>query len=162
MFLTRQKSLQNDTSNSCDNLHDVDLLQCMICFDTFKEPKMLVCAHTFCSKCLEDYYLSYIGQKRAIHGHIPCPNCRELTPWPANGAVGLRTDFKVQQIEDLLKTMSTQVQSTTSLNFCGSCCAQNKKIPVCIFLKDKHVLFEDILLNFYYIFACHWCLFLLK
>ena len=32
-----------------------ELLQCMICFEQYRTPKMLKCGHTFCAECLEGY-----------------------------------------------------------------------------------------------------------
>ncbi|ESO03259.1 hypothetical protein HELRODRAFT_191975 [Helobdella robusta] len=107
-----------------------ELLQCMICFESFNDPKILNCAHTFCAKCLDDYHATYATQKRAVSGNIPCPTCRELTPWPENGVEGLRRDFKIYQIEELLKNMSVLSQSNSgqSLNVCNYCNALDKKV----------------------------------
>ena len=69
-----------------------------------------------------------MNQKRAVPGKIPCPTCRELTTLPANGVAGLRNDFKVQKIEDLLKSMN--IQSRSSPAVCSLCEAQKKTVQV--------------------------------
>lgn len=45
-----------------------DLLQCMICFESYRNPKMLRCAHTFCADCLVGYQKTYDQQRRAVPG----------------------------------------------------------------------------------------------
>ena len=47
-----------------------ELLQCMICFESYRNPKMLRCAHTFCADCLIGYQKSYDQQSRAVPGKV--------------------------------------------------------------------------------------------
>lgn len=56
-----------------------ELTQCSICLDTFTQPKMLPCQHTFCHSCLVD--MTRTGSER----NITCPQCRKVHPLPANG-----------------------------------------------------------------------------
>ena len=92
-----------------------DLLHCMICFEQYRSPKMLQCAHTFCAECLGGYLRTYQQQKRAVPGKLPCPTCRELTTLPRNGIAGLKNDFKVKKIEEMFKTVNikSRVSSMT-------------------------------------------------
>lgn len=101
-----------------------DLLHCMICFDSYNNPKMLRCGHTFCAECLEGYLNTYQQQRRAHAGKIPCPTCRELTTLPATGVQGLRNDFKVKKIEEMFRTVN--LRDRQSGKFCDSCRAQKK------------------------------------
>lgn len=36
-----------------------DYLTCRICMDTYKDPKVLTCQHSFCLRCLGQFYYWY-------------------------------------------------------------------------------------------------------
>ena len=63
---------------SADQQLDVlgeDLLNCSICFERFKRPKILPCLHTFCQLCIQRHFDIY----KLLHGgRLSCPTCREL------------------------------------------------------------------------------------
>ena len=48
-------------------------LECAICWDKFKEPKVLSCQHTFCRECLEELVIE------AGTCVTKCPVCRRTT-----------------------------------------------------------------------------------
>ena len=45
--------------------------QCTVCLDSFKEPKVLPCCHTFCRSCLEG-----ILKRSTRQTTLMCPHCR--------------------------------------------------------------------------------------
>ena len=49
-------------------------LECPVCLDTLKKPKLLGCTHTFCLECLETLVKEENDVKKII-----CPTCREVT-----------------------------------------------------------------------------------
>ncbi len=104
-----------------------ELLQCMICFESYRSPKMLNCGHTFCSECLVGYFRTYQQQRRSVPGKLPCPTCRELTGLPPSGISGLRNDFKVKKIEEMFRTVNLSKYRGTSF-MCDSCRSQKKSI----------------------------------
>ena len=58
-----------------------DFLTCPLCLQLYKNPKLLLCQHTFCLKCLEEY---------ARHNYFPrgkcvCPYCKQTVPVPEDG-----------------------------------------------------------------------------
>lgn len=135
-----------------------DLLHCMICFEAYANPKMLVCGHTFCLDCLKGYYKTYQQQKRSQSGKIPCPTCRELTALPSNGINGLRNDFKVAKIEEMFKTVNIRKERAKAEGkLCDACKAQKKTTPCkyfcsscnmnyckdCIKKHDKNPVFKN-------------------
>ena len=48
-------------------------LECAVCLEQFKNPKVLVCLHTYCKECLEEM------QKKSGKTSIVCPECRVET-----------------------------------------------------------------------------------
>lgn len=76
-----------------------DELNCRICLDRYKDPKLLLCFHVYCKACLG----------RLAYQEICCPECRQITPLPAdNGVAGLKAAFYINRLlgiiqEDLKK-----------------------------------------------------------
>ena len=56
---------------SSDSLKN--LCECPVCFEPYKDPRLLKCEHQFCENCLKDV------ANHTPQGHIPCPVCREVT-----------------------------------------------------------------------------------
>ena len=50
---------------------------CSICLDTYSEPKMISCRHTFCCECLERH-----ARESQRQGKFQCPECREEIDLP--------------------------------------------------------------------------------
>ena len=46
-------------------------LECAVCLDQYKEPKVLPCLHSFCKTCLEG-----LLAKQGMAWKIKCPSCR--------------------------------------------------------------------------------------
>ncbi|XP_066292124.1 tripartite motif-containing protein 2-like [Branchiostoma lanceolatum] len=74
-----------------------EFLVCQICLEDFKHPKMLPCLHTFCQPCLERLLAT-----EAV-GKLSCPTCRQDVPLPANGVRGLKSNFLVGKLHDILQ-----------------------------------------------------------
>ena len=61
-----------------------DALECPICQEDIKDPRLLACIHSFCLECLERYC------RDAVEGdEMPCPVCRYEFQIPKEGVVGL-------------------------------------------------------------------------
>ena len=76
-----------------------DELNCPICLDIYTDPKILQCFHVYCQGCLGRLVF------RDQHGHLvlTCPNCRQLTPVPANGVAGLNPAFHINHLLDIVE-----------------------------------------------------------
>ena len=46
-------------------------LECAVCLEQYKEPKVLPCLHSFCKRCLEG-----LLTKHGLAWKINCPSCR--------------------------------------------------------------------------------------
>jgi len=62
----------------------IEQLNCSICVDKFKDPKLLSCLHSFCLVCLE---------KISTKNIITCPTCKKETDIPNSKISDLPTDF---------------------------------------------------------------------
>ena len=63
------------------------LLHCKICTQSFKDPKLLPCLHTFCTHCLESYTTEHESE-----GSFPCPKCQTQVALADKGVAGLPTN----------------------------------------------------------------------
>lgn len=80
-----------------------DLVNCSICFDTFKDAKVLPCLHSFCQTCITRHYEVY---KLKNGNRLSCPSCREMLPVPKAGVAGLRNDQTTAKTKDLLNQVN--------------------------------------------------------
>ena len=96
-------------------------LQCSICLDTYKNPKLLNCFHVFCKCCLDKLYTAQGNHK------ICCPTCRCNTPVSDPGASTLQTAFHIENIIEIHGLLTA-----TKGDLCENC----KKTSACIFCKQ--------------------------
>ena len=110
------------------------LLECSICMEPLTDPKVLNCLHTFCKKCLQGVY-----NNSGRSGNLRCPTCRKQTSVPANGIAELPTDFKMNDMKDMIGkeqtrsrrqgNVSNPSQARPRDNVCNLCEARNQVIP---------------------------------
>ena len=88
-------------------------LECSICFNTFKHPKLLPCFHVFCkSPCLEKLV--------AKDGHsLTCPTCRHIVPLSGKGVDGLQSDFHIDRLFEIRDAFNKAAEPTETQ--CGNC-----------------------------------------
>ncbi|XP_066294838.1 tripartite motif-containing protein 2-like [Branchiostoma lanceolatum] len=87
------------TSTVLNKISD-EMIVCNICFETYNRPKVLPCLHTFCMDCLARLTASKTA--KSPKGKLTCPMCREETPLPKNGVKGLRDNFFVSNLCQIL------------------------------------------------------------
>ena len=119
-------------------------LECGICLEQYKDPKLLSCFHVFCKQCLER-----LVQKRDGQSVLQCPNCRRTTALPLRGVSGLQSDFHANhlfEIQDTLaklkesqKSQCEKCKKSTATGFCQDC----GKF-VCDKCIEIHQMWEDI------------------
>ena len=90
-------------------------LTCTVCLDSFKEPKVLPCCHTFCKSCLER-----ILEKAKIKTSLVCPQCRAEHKVPPNGPEGFLTDFSLLREAD-----------SEEPHICGECDSSDTAVAFC-------------------------------
>ena len=100
---------------------------CSICLDTYTDPKILSCFHTFCCKCLEKH-----ARNTHRQGKFRCPECQAEIDLPeGNRFDRLSTSFihnsllgllEKEDREDLLKPPFCSKHKNERLRyFCSSC-----------------------------------------
>ena len=119
-------------------------LECGICLEQYKDPKLLPCFHVFCKQCLER-----LVQKKYRQSTLQCPNCRRTTALPLQGVSGLQSDFHANhlfEIQDTLaklkesqKSQCEKCKKSTATGFCQDC----GKF-VCDKCIEIHQMWEDI------------------
>ena len=100
---------------------------CSICLDTYTDPKILSCFHTFCCKCLEEH-----ATKTHRQGKFRCPECQaEINLPEGNRFDRLPTSFHQNSLVGLLETedreallrppFCSQHKNERLRYFCSSC-----------------------------------------
>ena len=101
-------------------------LECGICHNQYKDPKLLPCFHVFCKQCLER-----LVQKRGGQSVLQCPNCRRTTDLPLQGVSGLQSDFHANHLFEIQDTLAKvkepqkieceKCKKSTATGFCRDC-----------------------------------------
>ena len=87
-----------------------DQLNCSICLDVYTNPKMLHCFHVFCKTCLRK--LVFRDEQGQLV--LSCPNCRHITPVPANGVTGLQPAFLINHLLDIAEDLKREKDAPAS------------------------------------------------
>ncbi|XP_078614312.1 E3 ubiquitin-protein ligase TRIM56-like [Branchiostoma floridae x Branchiostoma japonicum] len=92
-----------------------DFLECQICLQPYRRPKVLSCLHFFCLQCLEEFL-----KKQKVKTELDCPTCRSKTLLPGGGVAGLKDNFFVESLKDTVDVHKKLTNEGGSL-VCGSC-----------------------------------------
>ena len=74
-------------------------LNCSICLDTYSDPKLLQCFHTYCCKCL----VKLVVRDQQGQLILSCPICHQDTPVPASGVAGLQPAFQINHLLEIME-----------------------------------------------------------
>ena len=85
-------------------------LNCSVCLDVYTNPKLLQCLHVFCQTCL----VKLVFRDDQGHLVLSCPNCRHITPVPANGVRGLQPAFHVNHLLDIAEDLRREKEAPAS------------------------------------------------
>ena len=88
-----------------DTLEDFEQeITCPLCLDTFEDPRVLTCQHTYCGKCLE----ALISRMRGVSPTLTCPECRKTTDVSVSGVKELPIAFKLNRLIHLVNKMRVE------------------------------------------------------
>ncbi|XP_071803979.1 uncharacterized protein [Asterias amurensis] len=99
-----------------------DHLECSICSERFKQPKLLECSHSFCYKCLQQ-----LREKGPSTTRLSCPVCRKETLLKENGIDGLKADFKTLSLIEAFEKQETQLKQLLEKEFVTQCSKHTDK-----------------------------------
>ncbi|KAK3088029.1 hypothetical protein FSP39_013680 [Pinctada imbricata] len=107
---------------------------CPICLDDFRDPKLLHCAHTFCSTCL-------VGCTDDADVGITCPICRITTLWSRDGIDGLLNNYFVTDTRDCKRTICQTCGSDIKVRTCMTCnevlCLNCRSMHPCVWIVER-------------------------
>ena len=86
-------------------------IQCSICLDTYKNPKVLQCHHVYCRSCLLKILIGRLGIPLT---YLECPNCRVRTHLPSGDVDELQSAFHMSGVLDIRNEIG-KVEDFTSL-----------------------------------------------
>ncbi|XP_019639205.1 PREDICTED: keratin, type I cytoskeletal 9-like [Branchiostoma belcheri] len=102
-----------------------DFLECQICLQPYRRPKVLSCLHFFCQQCLEEFL-----KKQKVKTELDCPTCRNKTVLPDGGVAELKDNFFVESLRDTVDVHKKLANEGESL-VCGSCEAKSGAESFC-------------------------------
>lgn len=90
-------------------------LTCPVCCGLFEDPRVLLCSHSFCKKCLEGLLEGNRGP--AFRAPLKCPTCRKETPH--NGASSLQINYSLRGIVDKFSKIKGMPKMSACKKHCG-------------------------------------------
>ena len=97
---------------------------CSICLDTYTEPKIMSCFHTFCCKCLEKH--ARVSQKE---GKFRCPVCQAAIDLPEGNRFDRLPNSFIHN--SLLSLLSIRQSGDASSITCSQCRKTNPQMYYC-------------------------------
>lgn len=114
---------------SGDVMDNIDrFCTCPICKKQLDDPRRLPCAHRYCLKCLDKAVRGFQAKNQGQK--FPCPKCRQEFPIPERGAVDMKKDFWVTEMQTLTE-LRDKLASGTKTGPCACCSNTAELIAFC-------------------------------
>ncbi|XP_030848187.1 E3 ubiquitin-protein ligase TRIM56-like [Strongylocentrotus purpuratus] len=111
-------------------------LSCPLCLEVFKDATLLICGHTFCRKCLQNY--------DETHSELPdmvCPLCRLPTKLEEDRVSGLPANVTVNGLVEECRIPNEGHGSLEDVFKCTACEFGKDAVSFCI--SCSHYMCED-------------------
>ncbi|XP_038053717.1 protein PML-like [Patiria miniata] len=106
----------------------VDHLECSICTNRFRQPKLLDCLHSFCLQCLQE-----LRQSQDPSGtKLTCPLCRRETVLKGSGVADLPNNFAFSALVEEVTMQEKLLEGQGSEIKCQACDEENQAISRCM------------------------------
>lgn len=111
------------------DIHHV--LECSMCLEGFKEPKILPCFHTFCLNCLKAYVTVTANDNSFV-----CPLCRKAIDIPEGGVEEFQNNFYIQSIKtrktdcDLCQSPAVSLCTDCDESYCNTCMNAHTRMKI--------------------------------
>ncbi|XP_038053695.1 E3 ubiquitin-protein ligase TRIM71-like [Patiria miniata] len=118
----------NVTAQSVLEKISVDHLECSICTNRFRQPKLLDCLHSFCLQCLHDL----IQSQDPSGTKLTCPLCRRETMLKGSGVADLPNNFAFSALVEEVTMQEKLLEGQGSEIKCQACDEENQAISRCM------------------------------
>ncbi|XP_061182528.1 E3 ubiquitin-protein ligase TRIM56-like [Saccostrea echinata] len=106
-----------------------EFFTCPICYDIYKDPKVLPCLHSFCKTCINNFISK--RNTKTIH---PCPVCREIFELQNLDSDELKTNFCLKNLIEVITSGKQNVSKFCT--FCSLKGESNEATSQCLTCKD--------------------------
>ena len=100
---------------------------CKLCSGLYTDPRMLLCLHSFCMKCLQKYF-----DGQSTKTKVKCPTCKKESPLPEGGIGAIQKDLRgsyeaeVAHYQQKIKSKANAscercVEECPATSFCCNC-----------------------------------------
>jgi len=110
------------------------LTECSICTETYTDPRVLPCVHTYCLECIREW-----SKDKQPGDQLACPLCRKEFTLPGNGVEDLPKNFFVTNLLQM-KELSIGEGKTSVCDACSSDGATEMKMATVYCLECEQKL----------------------
>jgi tripartite motif-containing protein 56 len=99
-----------------------NITECSVCAETYSDPRVLPCIHTYCLKCIKRF-----SENKHPGDCVSCPLCRKDFIVPEHGIDSLPKNFFIEQLKDLSLTPSIhcegcdETKGRQATTYCAEC-----------------------------------------
>ncbi|KAL3892081.1 hypothetical protein ACJMK2_004318 [Sinanodonta woodiana] len=108
------------------------ILECPICLDTLKKPKVLPCGHTYCASCLQSHINNTVTHSGTHRACFPCPVCRVETA-SSDPNISIEQWAETLPVNSIVYSLLDFSGGNKAVNYCGQCQKLGKEsLATCI------------------------------